>query len=236
MRIGIIAALPGELRPLVRNWERQRAGVRGLAVWKTVRNNHEVIAVSGGMGSQAAAHSVTAAEFFGSLDALISIGWAGALNASTKTGNCYRPSLVVDTKTGERFSSEGGEAKIILATTPRVADIKEKQRLYQSYSASLVDMEAAAVARLAQMRCIPFYCFKAVSDAPDAELPDLNEFIDAQGQMRMAPFLVHVGIRPRFWGPLIELGKNSSIAARAIAEQVNRAITELPEKGEQSVI
>ena len=33
-----------------------------------------------------------------------------------------------------------------------------------AYNAALVDMEAAAVARLAAMRGIPFYCIKGVSD------------------------------------------------------------------------
>ncbi len=38
-------------------------------------------------------------------------------------------------------------------------------------------MEAAAVARLAGMRGIPFYCIKGVSDAFDEKLPDFNRFI-----------------------------------------------------------
>ncbi|HMF53519.1 MAG TPA: hypothetical protein VK593_04165 [Edaphobacter sp.] len=221
MRIGIIAAMPGELKPLVRGWERQRSGVKGLAVWNTMRGEDELIAVAGGMGSHAAARSVTAAEFLGALDMLISVGWAGALEAGMKTGSCYIPSEVIDSQTGERFLLTDGKRQLRLVTTASVVDRTEKQRLWQSYGAVLVDMEAATVARLAQMRGIPFCCFKAVSDAPDAELPDMNPFIDAQGQMKMSAFLAHVAVRPVFWGSLLELGKNSTTAARAIAEKVN---------------
>jgi len=226
MRIGIIAALPGELKPLVRGWEPQSSGVRGLSVWKTVRDGHELIAVSGGMGANAALRAFTAAEFLGALDIAVSVGWAGALTREMETGKCYRPGEVIDVQTGERFSSATGQSSVRLVTTARVADAAEKQRLHSSYGTSLVDMEAATVARLAQMRGVPFYCFKAVSDSEHAALPDLNRFIDAQGQMQMASFVAHVAVRPGFWGPLIELGRNSSVAARAIAQSVNKFLTE----------
>jgi len=220
MRVGIIAALPGELKPLVRGWELQRSGVKGLSVWKRLQGGDELIAVSGGMGSHAAIRSVVAAEFFGALDMLISVGWAGALNATVKTGQCYEVSTVIDVQTGERYGA-GDRPGMRLVTAHQVVDAAEKQRLHQSYGADLVDMEAASVARLAQMRDVPFYCFKAVSDSLDAELPDMNGFIDVQGQMQMMPFLAHVAARPRYWGALLELGKNSSVAAHAIAKEVN---------------
>jgi adenosylhomocysteine nucleosidase len=226
MRIGIIAALPGELKPLVRGWEQQPSGVKGLNIWKTIRGDHELIAVNGGMGSHAAARSVTAAEFLGALDALISVGWAGALEDRMEIGRCYRPSLVIDVQTGERFSTTDKSTELRLATTPGVVDAAEKQRLQQSYGTSLVDMEAATVARLATMRGIPFYCFKAVSDGRDAQLPDFNLFVNEQGQMKMPAFLAHVVVRPQFWGSLVELGKNSSHAAKAIADQVNDFLNE----------
>ena len=69
-------------------------------------------------------------------------------------------------------------------------------------------------------------CFKAVSDAPDATLPDLNSFIDEYGQMLMVSFLAHVAVRPRYWGSLLELGRNSAIGAKAIAENVNRFLVD----------
>ena len=226
MRIGIIAALPGELKPLVRGWTRQRTGVKEISVWTTTRGEDELIAVCGGMGPDAAMRSFTAAEFSGPLDLVLSVGWAGALVPEMKPGHCYIPSEVIDVQTGERFPLADGERKLRLATTVQVADAGEKRRLWQSYGAVLVDMEAATIARLAQIRGIPVCCFKAVSDAPNADLPDLNPFIDVHGQMRLPAFLAHVALRPRCWGSLLELGKNSSTGARAIASQVDRFLIE----------
>jgi adenosylhomocysteine nucleosidase len=226
MRIGIIAALPGELKPLVRGWERQPTGVKGISVWTQVRGEDELIAVCGGIGWEAAIRSFSAAEFMGALDLVLSVGWVGALADEAKTGECYVPSEIIDAQTGERFLLTDGDRRLRLVTTVQVADAHEKHRLRESYGAAMVDMEAAAIARLAQMRRIPVCCFKAVSDAPNATLPDLNSFIDAQGQMRMMQFLGHVAVRPRFWASLLELGRNSAVGAKAIAESVNRFLVD----------
>ena len=65
---------------------------------------------------------------------------------------------------------------------------REKRRLAATYDAALVDMEAAAIARLAAMRGIPFYCIKGVSDGFNDRLPDFNPFLTADGRFRLVPF------------------------------------------------
>ena len=227
MRIGIIAALPGELTPLVRRWQRMPAARgSGISIWQRREGEQEVIAVCAGMGAPAARRAFVAAEFLGSLDLVLSVGWAGALIAECEPGECFAASEVIDEQTGERFTLAEGRPKLRLVTTARVADESEKRRLAATYSAALVDMEAAAVARLAQMRGIPVVCFKAVSDGVDAELPDLNPFIDIAGKLRMGPFLAHVALRPGYWGALGQLGRNSAAAAKALAEKIEAFLVE----------
>ena len=226
MRIAIVAALPGELKPLVHGWERLSSETKGISLWKSVQNGDELIAACGGMGAPAATRSFVAAEALGALDVVLSVGWAGALDSGMRTGQCYIPSSIVDVQTGERFQLAEGGRELILATTPQVADKNEKRRLWRSYGAALVDMESATIARLAQIRQIPLCCFKAVSDGPDATLPDLNHFIDEHGQMMMPAFLAYVALRPRFWKPLIRLGRNSSVAAEALAVKIKKFLQE----------
>ncbi len=227
MRIGIIAALPGELQPLVRQWRRLPAARgSGISIWQRRGGEDEVVAVCAGMGAPAARRAFVAAEFLGSLDLVLSVGWAGALVAECEPGRCFVASEVIDVQTGERFALTNGTRRLRVASAARVADEAEKRRLAATYGAALVEMEAAAVARLAQMRGIPICCFKAVSDGLDAELPDLNPFIDISGQLRMAPFLAHVALRPKYWGPLGQLGRNSAAAARALAKKVEAFLVE----------
>jgi adenosylhomocysteine nucleosidase len=225
MRIGIIAALPGELKPLVRGWKLQRSG-RSLFIWKTEQRGDDLIAVCGGMGTEAAMRSFAAAEAYGQLDMVLSVGWVGALDSGMRTGECYIPSEIIDAQTGERFLLTEGKRTLRLVTTASVADRPEKRRLWQSYSAALVDMEAAAIVRLAQIRGIPVCCFKAVSDGTQALLPDMNPFISPRGQLRMAPFLTHIAIRPRFWKPIMALGRNSARASQSISVKVQKFLIE----------
>jgi adenosylhomocysteine nucleosidase len=222
MRIAIIAALPGELKPLVRGWDRVASPTRGISIWLKNSGDDEYIAVSGGMGTSAALRSFAAAEHIGTLDMVLSIGWAGALDDGMKPGHCYIASEIIDTLTGERFSLTDGKRTQRLATTPRVADEAEKKRLWNSYGAVLVDMESSTIARLAEIRGIPICCFKAVSDARDAKLPDINPFIDEHGQLKMLPFLGYVALRPQYWSSLIQLGKTSRTAANALAVTINK--------------
>ena len=220
VKIGIIAAMPGELKTLVRHVPRLPV-VRGsgISMWEWELGEVQIVAVCAGMGAAAARRAFTAAEHTGSLDEVLSVGWAGALSERAKVGECYIPSDIIDAQTGERFELGSDGERCV--TTVRVSDAAEKRRLAATYGAMLVDMEAATVARLAQMRGIPMRCFKAVSDGVEAELPDLNPYIDEMGKLKMAGFLAAVAVRPTAWGALLHLGRNSSKAATALAEVVS---------------
>jgi adenosylhomocysteine nucleosidase len=97
-----------------------------------------------------------------------------------------------------------------------VAD--EANNVASAYHASLVDMEAAALARLAAMRAIPFYCIKGVSDGLNDTLPDFNRFLSPDGKLQMGRLLVFAILHPWYWPALIRMGENSSKAAQSIAE------------------
>jgi adenosylhomocysteine nucleosidase len=107
-----------------------------------------------------------------------------------------------------------------LATSAVVADGREKQRLAAAYGAGLVDMEAAAVARLAAMRGIPFYAVKGVSDGFGDVLPDFNRFLSPTGQFQLGRLILFVLPRPWLWPALIRMGENSKRASVAIAESL----------------
>ncbi|HEX7159509.1 MAG TPA: nucleoside phosphorylase [Edaphobacter sp.] len=221
MRIGIIAALPGELKPLVKGWKRVKNSARRTCKWVLRRGEDEWIAVCAGMGADAAQRAFVEAERDGALEMVLSVGWVGALHNEVPAGTAQVPTLVIDSQTGEQFSLTQGKRKWRLVTAQRVADAKEKARLAATYpGAVLVDMEAATVARMAAMREIPLLCIKGVSDAVDATLPDLNPFIDHMGQMKMLPFLASIALRPRYWPPLMRLGRNSARAAVAMRDLI----------------
>jgi adenosylhomocysteine nucleosidase len=217
MRIGIIAALPGELKPLVKGWKRDGEGT--VLRWSQRVGEVDCVAACAGMGADAATRAFAAAEKDGRLDAVVSMGWAGGLDDAQRAGTASAIAEVIDVRTAERFATASGDG-VKLVTTATVADSKEKQRLANEYGASLVDMEGATVGRLARARDISFYCFKAVTDEAGDMLPDLNPFIDARGQMRTGAFVLHSAVRPWQWATLMRLGRNSSVAAEELRLRV----------------
>ena len=218
-RIAIVAALPAELKPLVRGLRRQ-AGCETVKLWSLRSDDDEWVAACAGAGQPAATSAFAAIERAGSIDLAFSVGWAGALNSEIATGKAYNVTGVIDVRTGERFHCEAGAGELWLATSPIVADEAEKRRLASAYNAGLVDMEAAAVARLAAMRNIPFYCIKGVSDGFADKLPDFNRFISPSGQFRMARFALFAFLRPWRWPALMRMGENSRKASQSIAKSM----------------
>jgi adenosylhomocysteine nucleosidase len=234
--VAIVAALPREIAELVRG-RKADAAYRRRSIDLHWIGTGDAIVVAAGMGAQRVTLAVQAAieqvrEMY-SLPPddevvlpsfLISVGLAGACSPELKPGDVAVAREVVDTLTGERFATADTDAKYTLVTTPEIASAKEKERLFATYGAAMVDMEAATVARLAVAKRIPFRAIKAISDAHDFELAALSDFADEQGQFRTAAFALHTAIRPHTWGKTIRLGRNSKMALEALTARLEKEL------------
>jgi adenosylhomocysteine nucleosidase len=215
-RVAIIAAMPAELKPLVRGWQHECRN--GVDLWRRRFDEGEWVAACAGAGQKAATRAFAEVEKDGPISCVISIGWVGALIEEAKPGKAYKVSGVIDSSTGERFHVTQCSSECLVVTSPKVADAAEKKRLASTYGAALVDMEAAAVARLAGMRGIPFSCYKGVSDGFSEDLLDFNRFISPDGQFQMGRLLLYVLPRPWHWPALIRMGENSRRASQSIRD------------------
>ncbi len=221
MRVAIIAALPGELKQIVNaGFERLPASATFIRKWACVHDEDEWVAVCAGMGAEAARRAFAEAEASGPIDRVLSVGWAGALNEEVHAPHCFIASAVIDAQTGERFTFTGKERSMVLVSTARVADATEKRRLAAAYGGAMVDMESAAIVRLALMRGVPVCCVKAISDELGDTLPDFNRFIGDRGQMRTGALVRHAAVRPHHWRSLARLGRSSAAAAHNLASTV----------------
>jgi adenosylhomocysteine nucleosidase len=222
-----IAAMQREIAGLVHGWRGDETlpGRKIHLYW-----NDDAVVACAGMGADRARLAVEAALALGPASELISVGWAGACIHRLRVGDVVWPDIVVDTRTGERFlpDRERGhtEGLEILATVAVPAGQTEKQRLSVSYFASAVDMEAAAVGRMARAQEIPFQAIKAISDAADFELPDLAQFTTPGGQFREAAFGLHVAMRPSLWKPVTAMARGSKLAARNLQSAMNEHIAQ----------
>jgi adenosylhomocysteine nucleosidase len=205
----VIAALPREIKQLVRGWQQHR-----LPGKITAYTTGSAVVVCAGMGPARATLAVQAALSLKPVTALISTGLAGACDSSLHVGDIIRAGVVIDASTGERFTDPLYRDRLI--TTSVIANVHEKQRLYASYKASAVDMEAATVARLAQAHNLSFRAIKSISDESSFELQELAQFATPDGQFREAAFAAHSALRPKLWPKLFALAGNSKRAVQSL--------------------
>jgi adenosylhomocysteine nucleosidase len=215
--IGIIAALPGELKPLVAGWER-----RGKVFVGRI-GQFDAVAAHAGMGADAATRACAQVLASGNVEALVSVGWAGSLSCGLRPPDAVPVREVVDARTGERFATDNHDGQRLI-TLDHVAAAQEKRRLAESYQAVLVDMEAATVARLARAKNLQFLCFKGVSDGPNDKLPDFNRFTSTDGQLRMPALVLYALAHPQYWTALGQLAKNSRLAAEEVSKLFKRCV------------
>ena len=210
-QVAIIAALPREIASLVRGAVADPAlEARGIFLYRMPG----AVVVAAGMGPARVTLAVDAALAAARVEALLSVGVAGACDPALPVGAIVFAGVVVDARTGERF--EDSRYTQVLVTGAEIASVAEKRRLFAAYGASAVDMEAATVARLARARGLKFESIKAISDASDFELEELGRFATADGQFREAAFAAYVAVRPWMWRKTIALGRNSAAALRAL--------------------
>jgi adenosylhomocysteine nucleosidase len=209
----IIAALPREVKHLVRGWQEHR--LPGKIV---VYSNDLGVVACAGMGTARATLAVQAAMSIKPITALLSVGLAGACDPALRVGEIVRAGVVVDTQSGERFSDSQFEQ--VLVSTPSIASVVEKARLFASYGASAVDMEAATVARIARAHDLDFHAIKAISDEATFELQELARFATHDGQFREAAFAAYTAVRPQMWAKLFQLAGNSKRAVEALTVEL----------------
>jgi adenosylhomocysteine nucleosidase len=154
-------------------------------------------------------------------EALVSAGLGGAMIRTLKVGSIFVPNIVVDAATGVEYRCSAGlEAGPtpggILLSASQIAGLESKKALADRFHALVVDMEAAAVARVAQEMKTGFLCVKAISDELDTPLPPLNRFVDEAGRFQTGKFLAWGAVRPQWWPATARLARDSRRARRAL--------------------
>jgi adenosylhomocysteine nucleosidase len=222
-KIAIIAALPREVAALVRGVEPHVTFERrGILVYSLPN----AVVVAGGMGSVRATLAFEAARAVAPVEVVISTGLAGACSAGLAVGALAEAATVIEARTGERFSSDGVEFLDVLVSSESIAGVKEKARLAQTYGATMVDMEAATIARLAAAHGVGFRAIKAISDGHEFEMPSLNKFVDHNGHFQTNAFARYTALRPQNWRKAMELGSASKHALRQLHARLQELMAE----------
>jgi adenosylhomocysteine nucleosidase len=219
-KIAMVAAMEREVRPLIRNWKVRTIEHSGRRYRIFEDRKTTTTLTCSRIGFEAARRATEALIEEVHPTRVISIGFAGALNVAMQVGDVLEPHTVINAADGVRTEVGGGAGTLVSSAT--VAGKDQKARLAKAYSASAVDMEAAAVAQGARAHGIDFAALKAISDNSDFDLPAMDGFVGADGTFRSVRFAFHVALRPLLWRSTIELARNSSRASHALCEALAR--------------
>jgi adenosylhomocysteine nucleosidase len=216
-KVAIVAALEREVKPALNGWRVLECEHDGHHFH--CYENDCCVLVCGGIGIEAARRAAEMLVLRYQPELLVSLGFAGALDATMKIGDIFVPHRVRDAGDGSTLEVEGGEGELV--TFASIATAAQKAKLATAYGAQAVDMEAAAVARAARRHGIRFEAVKAISDDNNFDMPELENFIK-DGQFCTAGFVAHTVIRPWLWPGLLRLAKNSGRARKTLCAWLDK--------------
>jgi nucleoside phosphorylase len=215
-----VAADPRECGPWVSHWDQVEPA--GLPVhwarqgkWRGL----EVMAVANGMGAERAAAAVRAVP---GVSAVCSIGFCGALDGMLRIGDVFVGNEVTD---GNR-AWPAGQPRGPRAPSGRVVSIdriaqtaREKSDLRVS-GASVVEMEAAGVARASEELKVPFSCVRVVSDLAEEDFAnDYNRVRRPDGRFSVVRLVLGALGSPRKrFGELIRLNSRTALASKKLGD------------------
>ena len=219
--IGILVALPDEGRTLIR----RRLSFESL----TPLPQGHWLAVSGAGPDAAERHAQTLVAQ--GVSGLISWGCAAALHEALAPGSLLLPDRIlsaqgiyhaVDLDWHARVKAvlelqHAPRTEVLIESTEVVASAEDKRALHYASGAYSVDMESAAVARLAAVRNLPFLVVRSVADPAGLDFPPaLLNALNPRGDVRMGPLLAGLLRQPRAISGLMSLGRHFNAAMKTL--------------------
>jgi adenosylhomocysteine nucleosidase len=218
----------------------QRAtGVAGL-LWQGVMQHQEVILLQCGMGPERATRAVLWLGQHYQLAGMLSVGFAGALQAELSPGEALLVTRILpqdgvacaaglaagggirpDARLAHIAAMAVAQAAVVshtgalLSTTTVMAQAAAKQALGQHSGALAVDMESYSIGHMAAQRHIPFAVLRTIFDASheNMSLP-VAACTTAHGSLRPLRLVGGLACRPWLWPQLPHWWWASQVAGR----------------------
>jgi adenosylhomocysteine nucleosidase len=237
--IGVVAALPIEIGPLLRKFrEVRRYSNERQTIAEGELAGKLVVLLVAGPGRKAAAKGARLLLAGHRPRWMISAGFGGALDPTLKRNDVLFATDVVDAG-GSRWQidvglpHEAARRRIVsgrLLTVDRIVrTAAEKAELRTVHAADAVDMETSAVAAVCAERGVRFLSLRVVTDEAGADLPpEIMTILGRSGGYRVGATLGAVWKRPASVRDLWALREHAVAAAKRLAAVVTGVIAQLP--------
>lgn len=237
--IGIIVAMPEEIRPLLKGTPsvlREKIGI--FPLYRFTQHNRQFALIESGIGADRALAAVQALTEHLNPELLISMGFGGGISDGLAVGD-----IVVGTRflihQGDCIIEEAGVRVTPLpeslkatkkASSLRIADgtiittagVQSKTeiagQLPDNVLRVVVDMETCAIVRFATLSRIPLMAIRSISDDCSEKLGfSMDEFMDSSMQVSVRKVFLTVAHRPWIIPQLCRLYRNTDRAGKNLA-------------------
>jgi adenosylhomocysteine nucleosidase len=226
-RVGLIAPMPSELRPLVKALALRRVKPDDTSMYVGFAGETELVATTSGMGTQLAAEATNRLLDTTPVDHVIVVGIAGGMGTS-KVGDLIEPTVVVDKASGAEYAPHYLDDAVAPAgklVTHDDFDMKpdETARLIADGFVA-VDMETAAVAAVCEQRNVPWSPVRVISDLVGVTPGDVIDLANPDGTANTRAALRYLLRHPLRIPKLLRLGRESMAAANKAAATAARTL------------
>jgi adenosylhomocysteine nucleosidase len=240
--IGLIAAMPEEIRPLLRLAGKYRkVKFEGFEAYRFTFGEEKILLVKSGMGIDNAAAAANTLIKEAKPCIIVNFGFCGAVKPGPEVGDImmaqrillnretlFSPQSGIVEEDAKRLarsladSLNGRDFRVYGGTFVTTAEIRNKIEIASIIPAwapnPVLEMETAAVAKAAANESVPLLAVRGVSDDAGEELGfSLSEFTDEKLQIRTGKVLLAVARKPWIIPQLLRLAKNSKKAGKNLA-------------------
>jgi adenosylhomocysteine nucleosidase len=191
--------------------------------FRGIERGRDIMLAANGAGAHRAAAAVDAAVATFRPDAIVSMGFCGALDPTLAIADIVVGAAIL--ADGRTFSAQTpGSASPhrtgAICSIDHVAGTAAEKARLRAAGAIAVEMEAAGVAARALALGVPFYCIKAVTDLADETMAnDFNAVLRSDGRFDTIKLLASSLRHPWVRLPeLLRLQRRSVLAARSLGD------------------
>lgn len=229
-RVGVLAPMKSELRPVVRAFALKPAELGGHSVHTGTVGNVEVVAMPTGIGMALATSAAERLLDLAAFDLVMVVGIAGGVGPSVGIGDVVVPEVVVDGTTGTEYQPAPIDAPAPRGSIVSSDDfIVEPDALAQliAHGVVAVDMETGSVAAVCARRGVPWSTVRAISDRAEDGDREMIAMANADGSPNGKAIARYFARHPGRIPYMLKVGRGSMEAAKNAATTAARACAQL---------
>ena len=230
VRVGVLAPMKSELKPVVKAFGLEPAQIDGVSVHTGTVGNADVVATLTGIGTGLATKATERLLALGEFDRVMVVGIAGSVGPTVNIGDLVIPEVVVDGTTGSEYRPapiESPAPRGSIHTSDDFIVDRERLALLIAQGVIAVDMETGSVAAVCAARGVAWSTVRAISDRAEDGDVEMVKLANADGSPNAAAIAKYFAKHPGRVPYMVKVGRDALTAAKNAAEAAARACAQL---------